>query len=815
MKAFRLTLLLLIISNFYASAQHSVKGKIIDSVTGTPLAFVTLFANNSDYGTATDIDGNFDLKHHQPIAFLRLSYLGYEPKIFSTTDEKFHYVIKMTRLSYELSGIEIFPGENPALLIIQKVIDNKDRNNPEKLKAFRYHCYNKTTAEWYLDKTAYMISQNENFIPDKKDSLYLQLKEQSKDRYIMIMESYSERIFLEGKSSETVLGTRVSGFTNPNFASLATDIQPFSFYDDLFSLSVTDVKDYLSPIGNGCTGRYSYQIQDTVYSDNDSTFIISFKPAKGKIFNGLKGILYINSHFYALQHVITEPAETGLWNIKIQQKYAMTDSIHWFPVQLNYDWVIPGYPSEKVGTVLRGRSYISDVNLAPILKNSDFGADHIVYRPDAGRRSHTYWNNLRNDTLTGKEKRTYHVTDSLGKKLMFDYFSRAADKIPEGYLPVGFLDVALQYIFSYNNVEGIRTGLGIRTNEKIAPWVSLGGFFGYGFWDKKWKYGGDIDFSISKKHDLSFQLRYIKDIESPGLSSLYKFNNNTYWYDYIINRVDYIEKYSGSLSFRFLKYAQMEISAIKETREPAYTYSYISNNNDTIGGTDLRFTELRIGIRYAYKDKIVQAFNKRLSLGTNYPVIYLTYTRGFKGILDGNFPYNKLELALSKSFQFKHIGKTNIFAMGGYIWEDLPYQKLFKGNGSYSSSFMLYFKNTFQTMRVDEFAYDKYFSLLLTHDFGSRLFKIKNFKPGLILSQGILYGTLSDKNKHNDFDFTVPDKWYFESGIMFDNLVRVNILNLMYVKLGLGVYYRYGYYSFEKTLKNFSVKLGIRFSGSK
>ena len=39
-------------------AQHVASGKVSDSVTGAPLAFVNIVVNDDDYGGSTDIDGN-------------------------------------------------------------------------------------------------------------------------------------------------------------------------------------------------------------------------------------------------------------------------------------------------------------------------------------------------------------------------------------------------------------------------------------------------------------------------------------------------------------------------------------------------------------------------------------------------------------------------------------------------------------------------------------------------------------------------------------------------------------------------------------
>ncbi|MBC8643379.1 hypothetical protein H9W95_02595 [Flavobacterium lindanitolerans] len=78
-----------------------------------------------------------------------------------------------------------------------------------------------------------------------------------------MMESVTNRKFIKPDiSEEVVIGTKVSGFENPTFASLATDFQPFSFYKDnirLFNIN------YLNPISKGSLKKYKFRIEDTIY----------------------------------------------------------------------------------------------------------------------------------------------------------------------------------------------------------------------------------------------------------------------------------------------------------------------------------------------------------------------------------------------------------------------------------------------------------------------------------------------------------------------------------------------------------------------
>ena len=63
-----------------------------------------------------------------------------------------------------------------------------------------------------------------------------------------------------------------------------------------------------------------------------------------------------------------------------------------------------------------------------------------------------------------------------------------------------------------------------------------------------------------------------------------------------------------------------------------------------------------------------------------------------------------------------------------------------------------------------------------------------------------------DRLGDDDSETKTMEKGYFESG-----LVVKGLLNLPLVKVGGGVFYRYGAYSLPKTIDNFAFKYSITF----
>jgi len=140
-----------------SNAQTTINGQITDTKS-EPLAFVNMIVNNDNRrGQITDIDGLFSIENVKVGDKLHLSYLGYEPLIYTITKADFSkkITIQMQTASFQLEEIAVIAGENPAHRIIKKVIKNRNQNNPEKYDKFRCETYNKMLISELIDYEKY------------------------------------------------------------------------------------------------------------------------------------------------------------------------------------------------------------------------------------------------------------------------------------------------------------------------------------------------------------------------------------------------------------------------------------------------------------------------------------------------------------------------------------------------------------------------------------------------------------------------------------------------------------------------------------
>ena len=192
--------------------------------------------------------------------------------------------------------------------------------------------------------------------------------------------------------------------------------------------------------------------------------------------------------------------------------------------------------------------------------------------------------------------------------------------------------------------------------------------------------------------------------------------------------MDNIEENGAHLEFRTFRYAKFDISLNQTKVIPKYDYNFKTVNEKII---NYNLTSFKVNLRYGYKEKFIQTLDQRVSMGTKYPILYISYIRGIKNFLNGDFNYNKIETRITKNIVWKTLGETDLNLEGGLIDNPLPYGSLFTGEGSFNTKVRLLFKNSFQTLEPYEFLSDRYANFFFTHNFKSLLFKKRQLSTAL------------------------------------------------------------------------------------
>ena len=827
---------------FFSIAQTSgLSGTIYDAVTKAPLAFVSVTLKGTTIGTVTDIDGHFSFNKLPADAELLISYIGYKARTFKITKTTDPVSIFIEPADGQLENVVISTNENPAHRIIKLMQRNKKNNDPEQQPTFKYNAYTIAALAggdrfWNGNGNKPDTSKQKNAIPQmeqvnkqmnkvvkaSKDtsgkSLGSQLGKRFKENYLMLTESYTERIYkFPGQTKETVLATKFSGLKNATFGVTTSDFQPFGFYKDYLVMNNVS---FVSPVIEGSINMYKFRLKERIPHEKDTTYIISFEPRAGKNFKGLKGLLYVNSNGYAIENIIVSPSdEKGMiFTFRLQQKYERVSG-KWFPAQLNSTLSQKDLRTDSVLLFWDCRSYITNVDFGKTFTKDDFSDVKLEYLPHAGKRADSTWRRMRTDSLNDKGKITYQTYEMLPAKYknMIEKVNKAFQILSIEGIPVGKVDIPFKYILSgINKYESFRIGAGLQTNPLFSKKFSVGGFAGYGLRDKAFKYGGNIQLNLQQRTNTVLRFDYSRDITEPGNVDYFVRNGSVFSNQSLRNfqrsRFDSVVQFKANFSTKIRPSIQSDIWLMNETRNPAM-YEYEFENN----GSNLRSyknTEIGIGFRLTKGESFTRMGRAKLRTKGATTELLLQVSKGLKNVLNGDLDYTRIALRFSHSFQLKRLGTTSFRLEAGQVWGDVPYSYLFNTRATKSGKVSAYIPDHFQTVGLYEFVAGSTANLFVEHNFGNLLFKPKNisFRPEVYLVQAITYGTLNNAPSHKLLAYKVPEKGLFESGLMIKNIYRRSLFSFAYIGIGGGVFYRYGFYALPKSSDNWAFKWGFSIS---
>ena len=779
----------------------TLSGKITDEENRQPLAFVNVVINEGQQGVISDIDGKYEITANSPITRIIFSSIGYETKTLEIQPNQKKCNVALKPTTFNLNEVTVDAGENPAHRIIDSLVAHRKANNPSSLASYKYNIYDQMVITIDSSDFGKALAETD---PEKSKLHYFDSIMTKSD--MMVMETASEVLFkAPDRKLQHVLGTKVAGMKDPTFIYLVNSMQSVSFYDDLIDITGTD---YVNPISKGSKTRYFFTLETVnPIGQGDSLYVISFHPMRGSTFNGLRGTMTVNSDGWALQSVKASPNEQGgLFIATIQQLYQKVEG-QWFPKQLNTNLKFPGMVVDIEGTsfpmVAIGKSYLTDIEINPEISKKQFSDIEILVSPDAAYRDETFWNDRRIDSLTERIRATYIFVDSLTQGTdIFDRVLGLTDKIMgQSALPIGFLDLDLGNIIKISAVRGFYFGLAVSTNDRLSRHIRLNGFGGYWTRKKYFDYGGGIKWLINRQRQMELSLQFTNKSDAlgefGGFSTGGLLSESEYKYTFYENI--HVRKNMAELQFttRFANYFKAYLSLSSGYKN--YSAQFFHTPADSL--TTAIFTNAEIKLRFAYKEKFLSKPDGIQSLGTLYPIVWLSYQHSFP-ILGGEYNFDRIKFEVSKNFYTRYIGVSKILLQAGYASKSCPVMETFDILGTYDR-FGIYSPGSFSTMRFDEFFCDRFVALYLSHNFSGMLWKTNSpwFKPELSIVTNIGWGDMKRAEAYPDKNFKTMERGYFESGFVVNGLLATP-----FTKIGVGAFYRYGPYSLPNVWDNFAWK---------
>ncbi|MCR9152485.1 MAG: DUF5686 and carboxypeptidase regulatory-like domain-containing protein [Bacteroidetes bacterium] len=820
------TLLCAALISISSYAQNKASGRVVDE-EGQGLPFVNIRINSGKFGGTTDLDGYFDLNAKEPISNLNFSYIGFESKKLSGSEilEEGMNVVLIEK-STTLGEVTVLPGENPAHRIVNRAVANKKLNDPQSLEEFSYFSYSKFFVTLVLDSvdpsidTIMLSDRIDSLSAETTDSIVridssgYNLHDFFSNQHLFFMETLTERKVKKPRDNEEVLANRTSGFKNPMFAMLVTQMQSFSFYQDYIGISGGE---YLNPISKGSTKRYYFIIEDSLFTESgDTIFTLSFRPRPNTGFKALEGVINIDSRDWAIVNLRATPASADALPIEIRQEYKRFGPHTWFPTSFEADIKLKMVEINDATPMAIMRRKLMRINLNPGLDRSSISRNDLTIEEKDQEEVDSLLNAFRGYELDSVEQNTYTFIDSLSEAENLEQNLNLLLTLQRGYIPLYWVNLDLGSIVNYNTYEGFRLGLGVETRRDFIDWMTLGGYYAYGFGDKAHKYGGNIRIELIKNLRWELFADYKSDLfetsgfDIPSMEKPSLFENS--YRRLYIEQWDYSQRLRGGMRIDPFPTINIELAAQHERRSTTRDYLFVTE--DEIGST-FRFSELTASIRYAPAEEYAETPFGKIKLKQRYPVFNLHYARGSSELWDADFDYHRLMLQADYKHLTRGFGETSLRLRSAVVIGDVPAAKLFSPAANYRNEDDIWTpnirsfadRNSFETMRFNEFLNDRFISLMWRQDFRSIFFRKGDFAPHLEMVHRLAFGSLEDPSPHLNLVVQDLRKGFFESGLEFNRLYTSN-----FFAAGIGLYYRYGPYQLPEAIDNFAFKLSSKFS---
>lgn len=430
-----------------------------------------------------------------------------------------------------------------------------------------------------------------------------------------------------------------------------------------------------------------------------------------------------------------------------------------------------------------------------------------VYEQTEGTQTSEFWSANRPVPLAKTELNIYKNIDTLQLMTSFQRFMDISALLLSGYKQLGPFELGpVNTFYSFNPVEGFRLRVGGRTTDRLSKRFYAEGYGAYGFKDEKWKYFLSGTYSLNNKSVYTFPQHYLRasfmrDTKIPGqnlefvqednfLLSFKRGENERYLYNDIY-RLEYKREFQNNFSYT------LGISKWKQQPAGILTYQMLDENGNNKLFNELNTTEVSLSLRYAPHEEFYQGKLYRTPIYNKYPIFYMNYVGGIKGILDGEYDYHNFTLGADKRFYFSQLGFADVNIEGNYIAGSnipFPFLNIHRANQTYA-----YQLRSYNLMNFLEFVSDHSVAANVQYYMNGFLLNkmplIKKLKWREVFSVKAIYGGLRNENNpvyndkvfqfqenadHEKITYGFGSKPYVEASVGLTNVFK--ILRVDYVR---------------------------------
>lgn len=778
---------------------------LINETKGTPIENATVSCNNKILGK-TDANGFFEFK--TSCKTVEITAQNYTLENALVKDEMTVSLVNKSSKTHTIETVIIDNKNDPrALEILRKVDQLFKTNSPESLDSYAYKSYEKISLDIDQDSIS---AFNEVF----NNSFNLFKKKKAKDSIndVSAKEIFSKsKLFLWERAQQflyskqygekiNILDNRISGLKQPIYEMIA------------LQGNRNKIPDQIKPENRGL---YRFYLTDTIEIDGRKNFVIRFREVSYKKNNKKRrfsGYLYVDTETYGIKKIenisknSSEGNITSTW-IYFNKKWFLSEE----SVKLRMSRMMmnketneaqnkenrPKKQKNSFGTYAYVNSKYFDF-VSPIEENpSDFKGYTFTVKNADGKTLEKY----RTEPLSEREKNTYFVIDSLGKKYNIDRKARILTGLINGQIRSGSFDFDIGEVINYNLYEGFRLGLKAKINENFNPYFSPDYYFAYGLSDDKLKYGIGLDIKTTLEKNSFFRIEYDDDVNSSGefYRGLWTFRmrmmnygnniNNDKYYHFRSTSISYLNDISNGLTLAF--------AARRNNEEAKFDYNFRNKGSDFDNFNTL-FT-----LKFSPNSSNIMTPQGKSLVEQKYPELYFNYEQSYQ-IFGGDFNYTRFDALFVHNFKTR-LGTTGVRLYGGLVLGNAPIWKNFTMNGLASPSRDINFNLTsylgFATLEGGKFYNDKFIAYYFTHQLP---WYFKSIGQNVSSFDLVLRGTIGDMKhpEYHDFKFKKLNHLYQEVGLEWNNFLSSYF--------NLGVFYRVGYYTTRNFKQNFAFQFKLK-----
>ena len=801
-----------------------LQGRVRDAETNEPIPFVQIVFDGTTVGAETDMDGRFSISNNQGYTSVSFRMMGYESQKMKIQrgKTKKRVTIKMVPRGKTLGTVEITAKKgknkysrkhNPAVDLVRKVIDHKEKNRVEAQPHYRRDVYERLSMsldDFNPDFEGKSLWRKLNFLEkyidetefDATPILVVSMRE------LLAQESYRKspkqtRRLVTGKRMEGLDEVLSDEGIDENIRAM---FNPVDIYDGDIELMLNHFTSPLSPVL--AVSFYKFYITDTTFVDGQKCVELSFVPANQQSY-GFTGRMYVSldpdSTFALTKYVMTVSPHVNLnfvRDLSIVQTFHRDSLGRYLPYRC--DTYGRMYISKHIQElyvhqmrVYTGYDLSDTVQMLPDSLFSRFETEVTLPRKDLMRYKSEFAER-RPVKLSAKETVLDSMWVELARLPEFKTIKYTGEVFTSGYIPTAHqrskskFDIGPVFnILSFNHEEGWRVRLGGMTKAELNPRNFLEGYAAYGFRDKRPKgsltYTHTFDDKDRHSHEApfsSFSINGIYELQTPGQSyDNFDRDNIMSSSDKEMN-VQYVAQGMMRLRKEWKSHVRFDTWLAARHYEPSGSLVYLQYQDDgSLKKVDF-FTEAEWHVGMSFTPNFSPGTRRRetqSNLRKDAPSISIGHT---VDLVDGVTWVHTTDFSAEKRIWLSSFGHIDAKLTAGAIWNRAPYTRLYipSGNSSIWVS-----NNSFNSMQPMEFIMDRYVAFFATYHLKgwilNRIPLINRLRLREVMGFNILYGGLTDKNNvdidpvglYKMPDVTKPfgDVPYMEYSLGIENILRI------------------------------------------